>query len=482
MKQKKQKVEEESPGVLLRFFNRYDFVVLFVLLYLAYNTINGVWLMSGDTAPASLLPYAIVNNHNLYLDFATSYVTAPDFAYAFRLVDGHYVSLFPVVTPVLVTPVYAFSMILSSVISSPEYGSNLLFFMSKSAASFLAALAGVLIYLSGKMLFERKIALFTMFIFAFATTTWSISSQALWQQGTVELLFAALVYLILKNERNGSWHYIFLMGVISGLFAFNRPPDILLLLPVLFYILWYRRSEVSYYLAGGVLSGLPFLYYNYSTFGNVFGGYGENLSFFSMNPGFIGHFLGLLISPNGGLFIFCPVLLLSVAGYYLIYKREDSPVRTILLLYGIAIVLEVIVYGLWRSLSDSLAFSFGPRYMTALVPVLCIFTGYFLDHFLRSEKDRYKGFTRGVVITVIAILVIISVCIQVIGVFFYIYSSPANHTMSDERAWNAGDSIIMRSYSEGIGKAPGISVFVLPPLPPLIRYDFPIPSKTSSPR
>ncbi|MDD1694877.1 MAG: glycosyltransferase family 39 protein [Methanoregula sp.] len=472
MKQRKAKVVEQPAGSLFQFLVRYDFIILFVLFYLAYNTIDGVWLMSGDTAPASLLPYAILNNHNLYLDFATSYTTAPDFAYAFRLIEGHYVSLFPVVTPVLVTPVYALSTALSYFISFPEYGGNLLFFMSKSAASFLAALAGVLVYLSGKELFSREIALFTTLIFAFATTTWSISSQALWQQGTVELLLAALIYLMVKNERNGSWQNIFLMGIVSGLFIFNRPPDSLLLLPVVFYIIWYRRSEIHYYLTGGVLAGLPFLYNNYSTFGNAFGGYGENLSFFAINQGFIGHFLGLLISPNGGLFVFCPVLLLSVAGYYLIYKKEDSPVRTILLLFGVTVILEVILYGLWRSLSDSLAFSFGPRYMTALVPILCIFVGYFLDHTLGSGKNHYKGFTRGILITVITILVIISVCIQVLGVFFYMYSSPGNHTINDDRAWTAGDSVIVRSYIEGAGKAPGISVFVLPPIPPLIRYDF----------
>jgi hypothetical protein len=471
MRQNKKEVPDQSCGLIRQYVIRYDFVILFVLLYLAYNTIDGVWLMSGDTAPASLLPYALLNNHNFYLDFATSYITAPDFAYAFRLIGGHYVSLFPVVTPALVTPVYALSMALSYFMSSPEYGSNLLFFMSKSAASFLTALAGVLIYLSGKELFDRKIALFTTFIFSFATTTWSISSQALWQQGTVELLFAALIYLIIKNERHGSWHFVLLMGIVSGLFVFNRPPDVFLLLPVFFYIYWYRRSEVHYYLAGAILAGLPFLYYNYSTFGNVFGGYGENLSFFAINKGFIGHFLGLLISPNGGLFIFCPVLLLAVAGFYIIYKNEDSPIRTILLLYGAAVVLEVVVYGLWRSLSDSLAFSFGPRYMTALVPVLCIFLGYFLDYSL-GGKIHYKGFMRGIVIAIIAVLVILSVCIQCIGVFFYLYSSTENHTMSDDRAWNTSDLLIVRSYTEGAGKAPGISVFVLPPLPPLIRYDF----------
>ena len=78
------------------------------------------------------------------------------------------------------------------------------------------------------------------------------------------------------------------------------------------YIVWYQRTKIHYYLAGGLLGGLPFLYYNYSLFGNVFGGYAENLSLFAVNTGFPLQYLGLLFSPNVGLFIYarffsCPL-------------------------------------------------------------------------------------------------------------------------------------------------------------------------------
>ena len=127
------------------------------------------------------------------------------------------------------------------------------------------------------------------------------------------------MYLIIKNEKKESLAYIVLLGILSGLFIFNRPPDSILLIPVLFYIVWYQRTKIHYYLIGGLLGGLPFLYYNYSIFGNVFGGYAEDISLFAVNTSFAWHSLGLLFSPNGGLFIFCPVLLLSIAGFYVIY-------------------------------------------------------------------------------------------------------------------------------------------------------------------
>ncbi len=487
MKQKNKSVAKQSPSsknpevkssskypdFLLHYIDQYDIIILFIVLYLAYNTIDGVWLMSGDTISASLIPIALLTNHNVYLDFATAYISSPDFSYAFRFVEGHYVSLFPIVTPVLVTPIYAISNFISTFFSNPSYGGNTLFFLSKSAASFIAALTGVLVYLSGKELFSKRIAILTAFIFAFATSTWSISSQALWQHGTVELLLAALLYLIIKNEKKESLVYIILMGILSGLFVFNRPPDSLLLIPVLFYMVWYQRTKIHYYLVGGILGGLPFLYYNYSLFGKFFGGYTENLSLFAVNGSFVGHYLGLLFLPNVGLFIYCPVLLLSIAGFYVIYTNRDSHIRTLLLVSGLAIFLEILLYSFYIPWSSSAAFCFGPRFLTGLVPILCLYTGYFLENWFGTGKARHSRPKKWIAITVVGGLIISSICIQFIGVFFYMYSSAANHTMDDERAWNLTDSLIVRSYTEGSHEVPGVSVYILPPLPPLIRYDFP---------
>jgi len=460
------------PAVLFQYINRYDIIILFVLLYLAYNTIDGVGLMSGDTAPASLIPIALLTNHNVFLDFATAYISNPNYAYAFPFVNGHYVSLFPIVTPVLVTPVYAISLFLSSFISNP-YGEVSFFYLSKSAASCIAALAGVLVYCSAKELFSKRIALLTTFIFAFATSTWSIGSQALWQHGTVELLLAALIYLIIKNEKQESVAYILLMGILSGLFVFNRPPDSLLLLPVLFYIVWTQRNRIHYYLIGGILAGLPFLYYNYTTFGNVFGGYVENLSLFAVNGSFIGHYVALLFSPNVGLFIFCPVLLLALAGFYVIYTSRDSRIRTLLLVAGLAVLLEILLYSFFIPWSSSAAFCFGTRFLTCLIPILCLYTGYFLEDWFGTGAAKHQGPERGIVIAIVCILVISSVCIQFTGVFFYGYSSDANLTMSDERAWDMTDSLIVRSFTEGSTRIPGVSVFILPPLSPVFAYNFP---------
>ncbi|MGA2161885.1 MAG: glycosyltransferase family 39 protein [Methanoregula sp.] len=465
------KLPSKFPDPLLHYINRYDTIILFIVLYIAYNTVTGVGLISGDVAPATLLPIGLLTNHNLYLDFATSFISNPDYSYAFTFVQGHYVSIFPIVTPVLVTPVYAISYALTNLFNTP-FGDKDFYILAKSAAAFIAAIAGVLVYLSGKELFSKRIAILTTFIFAFATSTWSISSLSLWQHGTVELLLIALIYLIIKNEKNESWIYIVLLGILSGLFVFNRPPDSLLLLPILFYIVWYQRTKILYYLTGGVLGGFPFLYYNYSIFGNVFGGYAENLSLFAVNAGFVGHYLGLLISPNVGLFIYCPVLLLSVVGFYVIWTARDSPIRTLMIVAGLAVLLEILLYSFFIPWASSAEFCYGPRFLTGLVPILCLYTGYFFEEWFGTGKARHQGLKKWIVIAVVGGLIISSICIQFIGAFYYIFSGNSNQTMNDERAWNVTDSMIVRSYTVGSQEVPGVFVYTLPPLPPLIEYYF----------
>ena len=197
--------------VLRHYFCRYDIIILFIVLFIAYNTATGIGLTSSDVVPASILPIELITNHNVYLDVFTSSFSNPDVSYAFPFVHGHYVSLFPIVTPVLVTPIYAISYFLSTLFGIVPFGSNDFYILAKSAASVIAALAGVLVYLSGKELFSKRVAILTTFLFAFATSTWSVSSRALWQQGTVELLLIALIYLIIKNEKKESLVYIVLL-------------------------------------------------------------------------------------------------------------------------------------------------------------------------------------------------------------------------------------------------------------------------------
>ena len=74
--------------------------------------------------------------------------------------------------------------------------------MEKISASFLASLASVLIFLVLRHENNRW-SLPLAVAFAFGTNTWMISSQALWQHGTGELLIA--LALLLAVGRASRW-------------------------------------------------------------------------------------------------------------------------------------------------------------------------------------------------------------------------------------------------------------------------------------
>lgn len=445
---------------------RFELPIMFILAFLVFNTVSLVTITSSDVAPATFLPAALILNQNFYFDFATSLVTDPGLQYAFLVENGHYVSLFPVVTPILVTPVYYLSYLISNLFGLPITPEDFII-LGKTSAALISAAAVVIFYCVAGELFRKRTALLATAVFALATPTWSISSQALWQTGMVELLLIALVYLIVKDGKEHRLLYLVLMGVLSGLFFFNRPPDALLLIPVIAYVLWYRRAGLPHYLLGACAGGLPFLWYNLAIFGNVLGGYKENLGRFVLGPGFIPNYAGLLIAPNVGLLVFAPVLVLAVFGFLRLRDIEGPETRQVLFLFGPVIALHILLYSLFDSWFSASGYCFGPRYLTGIVPILCIYTGIVFSR----EADR-PGKTlqkRGIHVA-IALLILASIAIQVIGVFYYPYN--LDKTMPESRTWSLSDTLIGESFVTGSQVIEGITVYTLPPLPPLFSYRF----------
>jgi 4-amino-4-deoxy-L-arabinose transferase-like glycosyltransferase len=461
-------VTDSAPLLLDRLRNlalRFDFLILFVLIYIVYNTVSRM-TMSGDTNPAAFLPLALILHQTVYFDAFVGAGLGPNVAYAFPLVNGHYVSLFPIVTPLLITPVYFVSYLLYTVFQIP-FDVTSIMVLAKTSATIVAALSCVFVYLAAKELFSQKIALLTALVYAFATSTWSVSSQALWQHGTVELLLILMIYLVIKNEQKQSRNTIIFIGLLSGLFLFNRPPDAVLLLPIIGYVLWYERQNLPVYAISAAATGLPFLVYNLSVFGNVFGGYKQNLGVFTFGLDSIGNFAGLLFAPNVGLLIFSPVLVMAVFGYLKLHTLSSVRIRQLLFVFGPAIVLEILVYSFFGFWESSVAYSYGQRFLTGFIPVLAIFIGIAVNKFFMAEPETFR--TR-VVRTLIILLILSSVIIQAIGV--YLYPLYPDRSTSSQRTWNWDHSIIIESYWYGISHIDSITLYSFPPLPPLSHLDF----------
>lgn len=430
-------------------------IAIFLVCFIIYNTYTSL-RMSGDTFPAGYIPFSIIYYHNLFLEpFST-----PDFvsnAYAFTPVDGHMMSLFPIVTPVLITPfVWLCTLGMTSghaILHVTQIG--------RTASAGIAALAVCTFYLIVIRFAPRKIAVLSTLVFAFATSTWSISSQALWQHGMIELLLLLMIYIIVRNEeKTSSWSFICL-GILSGLFVFCRPPDALLLIPILGYVIFWNRKYTLHYIIPAIFSGLPFLAYNWFFFGNVFGGYVQNLDKFSLSIDILSNYAGLFISPNKGLLIFSPILILAVFGYFQLGSLENKNISRLFQWFGPVLILETIMYSFFSDWGGG--YSYGYRFLIALVPILCIYIALFLSDTMARFRVGIHGYLKA---GAIATLILFSILVQFIGVFYFPYLDDVHYP----RPWDSANPLILSSLNDGMENFDTFAVQSIPPFPPLYYY------------
>lgn len=408
---------------------------------LVYNA-NLRSISAGDTYPARYLPFAILRSHTLFIDPVARVAAQGRGDTAFWTVhrpDGHIISLYPVVVPVLVAPLYL-----------PAIGylhwrgwtdarlDRVARVMEKLSASFLAALSVSLLYLLLLRRAKASIALLLTLAYAFGTTTWMIGSQALWQHGMAELLvIGALLFLTAPCTVSRA----LAAGLLLGLMAGNRPPDVVLAAALGAYgLFWAGRRRAPLLFAAAALPLILVMLYNLGAAGNVMGGYGllGKATFFAHDllPGVA----GLLVSPTRGLLVFSPFLLfLALAWRHLPRGREE---RALTLAMSAAVVLQLLLYAKadWRS-----GMAWGPRYMTDLLPLLI--------WMLVPVVDALRGAGRAVFLLAVGA----AIALEAIGAFSYsgsidapIFAADRAAELDMRGAWNWRNAPFLTSPARGL--------------------------------
>jgi len=409
--------------------------------FVIYNA-NFRSIAAGDTYPARYLPFAIWHHQTLRLDPIATITAQGRAGTAFWMVplpDGHVISLYPVTAPLLVAPLYAPAVAYLHVRGWDDARvDRVARIMEKVSASFVTALSAALLYLLLRRRATTPIALLLTIAYAFGTTTWVISSQALWQHGMAELLIIAAL-LLLTGPFTAK--RAIALGLLFGLIVANRPPDAILVAALgicaLFWTGW-RRAFLL--IAGAALPIALLLLYNFGVAGNIGGGYGLKSS-----PEFFHHELltgiaGLLFSPGRGLFVFSPFLLFLVLAWrHLPRLRSD---RWLAVAMTIAIVLQILLYAKtdWRG-----GMSFGPRYLTDLLP--------FLIWMLVPIVMALSRFGRALFVVTVGIAIVI----QAIGAFWYtgksdipLYDAALKNDTWVRIAWDWGHAPYIASFQDGL--------------------------------
>lgn len=367
----------ESPLRPLRRIHL-DIVLCLVLGFasmLIYNS-NLRAIPAADTYAARYLPLSILRNHTVALNPIVEAVAQgrhvpnkegePDAAWWIRYGHGgRLVSLYPIVLPVLIAPLYfPAALYLNANNWEPLLVDEVARIMEKLVASLLATASVMLLYFLIRRRADPKTATLLALTFAFGTTTWVISSQALWMHGLAELLVVATLLLLTgpcTNLRAAT------AGVLCALIPCTRQPDAILAAGLGLYGLWWARRMTPLFLAASALPLGLLLAYNLQFVGHVVGGYGSlsatRVSEF-LNDNVLEGFAGLLFSPTRGLFVYSPFLLFIPFCLHLAMRDRS---RGLTGLIACAAVLQVSFYafGDWRQ-----GASWGSRWLTDMLPIL----------------------------------------------------------------------------------------------------------------
>ncbi|HVT16074.1 MAG TPA: hypothetical protein VHQ90_07845 [Thermoanaerobaculia bacterium] len=342
-------------------------VLLGLCCLLVYNA-NLRSIGTGDTLPARYLPFGIWRFGSVLLDPIRDVVSEGN-AQPYWIANGragHSLSLYPVVLPVLIAPLYlpAVGYLNLRGWTEPRL-LRVAKVMEKLTASLLAASAAALLYLLLRRRAPPADALLLALAFAFGSNTWMIGSQALWQHGLAELLLAGALLLLTGPC---TIPRALAAGALCGLIAGNRPPDALLAAALGLYGLRWAGQRALWLAALAAGAAVPLglvLGYNAAAAGNILGAYGipERGAFF--HHGLLSGVAGLLVSPTRGLLVFSPFLLLVPAALW--HGLRDRGTRALTLAVGVAALAQVLFYAKadWRA-----GYSWGPRWLTDLLPLL----------------------------------------------------------------------------------------------------------------
>jgi len=427
-----------------------------IVVYLA----NGRTISNRDTFPNTMLAFNWIFNHQPHFDsFRDNYLLNEAVWFFTESFSGHLTSVYPIGVAIVTFPFYViFSVViwLNSVthdtllhigVASPDITraifepTRLLF--EKLAATLITSIAVVIFYLSTNLKFNKSICLILTFVYAFSTQVWITGSQALWQQSAANLVVCSILLCLLGANRSQGKNrklLLFLTGICCGLIVSIRPTDVLFAIAAVIYVMTTYRRE-SIFLCLGLPSVLLSVGWNFYYFGTFFlGGYSTQTNLYSFTADqFVRSFLGLLVSPSHGFFVFSPVMLFAVPGVVQVFKlrsKEDEKLLLCLTIAGVALFLNYCFFSVWWG-----GWTYGCRFMVDTLSVFCFLIGYPLKTHLKKVSQGKKLFNTAFICFLT--LVLISTSVEIVG---------AVTLSSGNDSWDTIPAVIDTKSSLGISR------------------------------
>ncbi|MCR4374274.1 MAG: hypothetical protein NUW22_05440, partial [Acidobacteria bacterium] len=340
-------------------------------LVLVYNS-NGREMPTYDSQPTKFAARELALYGRLTLDrvvaMAPDYGTRPAFQ---RDRHGRYRSAYSVVPSIEAAIPASILHVTRLVDLRAPLAPNLI---AKLTASVLTAAAVALVFSALARTFGIQTAFLVALGLGLGTNLWPLASGTLWQLETVSIGLAIALYAWFRprDELQVGWVVAGAMGV--ALAASARPqigPMVVVLLAGLMAHVGLKRAASAVAVVAAAAAVL--MAFQWWWFGDVLGAtpmlQAQNLAVHgvtgTLNPRPWVGAAGLLVSPNRGLIVFSPVVLVAFIGMYL--ARREGPARGGRWWTWAAIVQfgAYSCYSMWWG-----GHTFGPRYLVdALIPL-----------------------------------------------------------------------------------------------------------------
>ncbi len=361
--------------------------VLFFALLIAYISITGANVWEYDSNSVLEVAKNIVDHRTIAISCFFGEKTTSGICY----------SRFGILLPLVITPFYLLDKLF-----------QVNFFVYLTNCVITAVLSVLIFNYLLKLNFSAKMSLVGTLIFSFATFV-VFYTKTLFSEPLLTLLMYSSTYCLLFCRK------FFLSGILMLAACLTKASASVGFIPL--FLLSYKtktslKQIVILILFVGI-SVVSYGSYNYYRFSNIFQtGYAK----ISFQPALLKSASFYLFSPGASVFIFQPVLIMSLVGLRFFKKNNHKSFYALVLL---VVLYSTVIITYSRSRED---WAWGPRLLYPIIPFLVIS----LIFYLKSIKIKFLK-------NVFAVLLILSLFIQlsVIVISYHRFFSFTTHKYGD---------------------------------------------------
>lgn len=349
-------------------------LAIFFLLLFSYSYINQGWGWNQNSRLDLL--HAIIVKHTVAIDAYEENTGDKE------KLNGHWYSEKAPGMILIAAPAFLLSygvLKLAGIDIDGTYGWNVSERITTAGSvGVLAAVGGMCMFLFLRRRLDPRIALFATLAAFLGSLPFPYATMMFSHGATIGLITASLlVFDAAERAGRAAWKHEYILGFLCGLAVSSEYPAAIA--AGIFFLMTLLRGwrSAARFAAGSFFPMLSIPAYNWAVSGSPLTlGYGR-VDFPGMQDGFFGvtlpnaeAFKSLLFSQFRGLFFWSPFLLLSAAGYPVIYRRSPR-LFWITFMVPLAYMLFASSYTYWDG-----GFAFGPRHLSAAMPFIAVAAGF----------------------------------------------------------------------------------------------------------